>query len=142
MSLRSFLLPAEDILRLREAGGPLAELPDHLLERVNAGHASVAVVEVEGQIVAYWVVFYALHAEPLWVKESHRKHPGVLRSLIAETTALIQATEEPVAFAIVGQPDLDLHQVDPRRLRFAPVPGDLYYLVVPGPETPTPETEA
>lgn len=133
--IRSFLLPPAEIERLREAGGPLAEVSPEQLQTA-AGRGAVAVVEVDGQIVAYWVVFYALHAEPLWVTPEQRKHPGVLRSLMETTRELIKDADEPVSFAIVGQEDLALHGVDPARLGFTRVPGDLYYLVMPGVDTP------
>lgn len=33
------------------------------------------------EIVGIWVTTYALHAEPVWVREDHRKSPTILRRM-------------------------------------------------------------
>lgn len=128
--MRTYLLPSDQVERLREAGGPLADLSPEQLAQLE--RASIAVVEIAGRIVAYWVVFYALHAEPLWVAPSARLHPGILRSLLEQTGAIIAETGEATTFAIIDPADAAaVHGVLPDRLGFARVPGDLYYLSVP-----------
>lgn len=32
-------------------------------------------------MVGIWVTTFALHAEPVWVREDHRKHPVILRRM-------------------------------------------------------------
>lgn len=33
------------------------------------------------EIVGVWVTTYALHAEPVWIRSDHRKHPVILRRM-------------------------------------------------------------
>lgn len=122
--IRAFLLPVAERERLREAGGPLAEVDLKTLEA-----EALPVVEVDGRIVAYWPVFYALHLEPLWVAEAFRQHPGVLKGLLEQTEAAVASTGEPASFAIIDPeaPSLPLAE----KLGFARVPGDLYYVLMP-----------
>ena len=123
---RVLMLPPEEIERVREAGGPLADLPD--LSGLKAEKTVVA-VEVDGRIVAYWVAFYALHLDPLWVAEAHRTNPAVNRGLLEAMGTVVARTGEPVAFAILAGDAPHLPQAE--RLGFAPVPGNLYYVGVP-----------
>lgn len=125
--LRQFILPADQIDRLREAGGPLAEQTDLTY---LASKGSVAVVELDGQIVAYWVVFYALHAEPLWVSLTARHNAAVLRALVQQLEQLLDNVGDPVGFAIIQEDEiLEQGAKYARRVGFKPVPGTLYYLI-------------
>ena len=125
--LQAYILPSLEVARIREAGGPLADLPlDTIRDR-----GEVAVVEVDGRIVAYWVVCYALHADPLWIDPAFRTHPGVSRGLLTITQGILASSGEPVSFAIIGEADMLQHGINPARLGFVKVPGELYYLVVP-----------
>ena len=124
MALRAFLLPLGQIERLREAGGPLAEADLSALDL-----EALPVVEVDGQIVAYWPAFFALHLEPLWVAEPYRLNPAVTRGLLEAMTQTLQTIGKPVAFAVIDSAT----EVAPlaERLGFARVPGDLYYVQMP-----------
>lgn len=33
------------------------------------------------EIVGIWVTTWALHAEPVWIREDHRKHPAIIRRM-------------------------------------------------------------
>jgi hypothetical protein len=92
---------------------------------------SIAVVEVDGQIVAYWVVWYALHVEPLWIHPDHRHTPSVVQGIIGEMQTIVESTGEPAAFAVLEQESLDALAGAAGKLGFHPAPGMLYYVVVP-----------
>src|SRR5258705_314463 len=96
MSIRAYLLPLGQIERLREAGGPLAETDLSQLQL-----EALPVVEIEGQIVAYWPIFYALHLEPLWIAEGSRRHPVVATGLLDLMTEALHTIGKPVAFAVI-----------------------------------------
>lgn len=124
--IRAYLLPLDQIERLREAGGPLveADLSQLALE-------ALPVIEVDGRIVAYWPMFYALHLEPLWIAESQRRIPGVATRLLDLMTEALHAIGKPVAFAVIDPTTPVLKMAE--RLGFDRVPGDLYYVTVPAP---------
>jgi hypothetical protein len=124
--IRAYVLDPADVERIREAGGPLADQPD--LSKL--AEASIPVVEVNGRIVAYWPCFYALHLEPLWIAEDHRKSAAVNRGLLECVAAVVQRTGEPVGFAIIDSPTAESYALA-ERIGFARVPGDLYYVIVP-----------
>lgn len=126
-AIRRLLLPLDQRERLREAGGPLAEVD---LSRLEA--EQLPVVEVDGRIVAYWPCFYALHLEPLWIAEDHRQHPAVVRHLLEAMQEALQIIGESVSFAIID-PSTDTLALA-ERLQFARVPGDLYYVMLPARE--------
>ncbi len=123
------ILSADAIERVREAGGPLAEVED--LSGLRDEKTIVA-VEVDGRVVAYWVAFYALHLDPLWIAEAHRGNPAVNRTLLEGMGAVVVQTQESVAFAVLADGAPHLSQAE--RLGFARVPGDLYYVTVPASE--------
>ena len=126
MDTHHFILPPDQIDRVREAGGPLADQPD--LSRL--ADATVVVAEVDGRIVAYWVAFYALHLDPLWIAEEHRRSPAVNRGLLEGIAAVVERTGEPVSFAVIESPTSEQFALA-ERLGFARVPGDLYYVLTP-----------
>lgn len=121
--MRAFLLPLDQRDRLHEAtAGPLADVD---LSKLEA--EAIPVVEVDGRIVAYWPIFYALHLEPLWVDPDQRGDAGVLRALLDLLQLAVVASGEPVAFAVIAPDAPSLPMAE--RLGFAPVPGNLYYAV-------------
>ena len=129
--IRHFVLPPEEIERVQEAGGPLADLP----ERSGLRDMTVVVAEVDGRIVAYWVLWYALHAEPLWIAEDHRGDPGVARGLVDLTLETARATGEPAAYAQIEPDNLPTVGAMAARAGFAPAPGTTFYLLLqPAPE--------
>lgn len=124
---RVFLLPLDQIERLREAGGPLAETDLSQLQL-----EALPVIEVEGRIVAYWPMFYALHLEPLWITEAYRRQPAVATRLLDLMTEALHTIGKPVAFAVIDPATPVLQMAE--RLGFDRVPGDLYYVTVPASE--------
>ena len=133
-TVRGFQLPMDQLHRLPEAGGPLSEVDTSHMHRAN-----IAAVEVDGRLVAYWPVWRAIHAEPLWVAEDWRNSPAVIRALLRELEhaldPLLQETGESVAFAIIGDADILASGRYAMRLGFQRVPGDLFYLM----RTPDPD---
>jgi hypothetical protein len=124
---RHYLLPPDQIERVREAGGPLAELPD--LSKVR-DQTRVAVVEVDGRIVGYWVLWMALHVEPLWVTPDVRRAPAVIKGLLAEVESAILSSGESAAFAVIDPSDVAQVAAYAERLGFHDAPGKLLYIVV------------
>lgn len=126
-------LEREEVARAIEAGGPLRELgadPDKL------SSMAIAVVEVDGVIVAYWVAWMGLHLEPLWIDPRWRRHPGVVGGIIDQMELVVQATGEPCGFCVVQTDDLESVAPYAKRLGFHEAPGKLYYLVVQEPAPP------
>jgi hypothetical protein len=127
MTIRARTLDPDETQKAIDAGGPLAEMQvraDRLKEM------SIAVVEVDDQIVAYWVVWYALHTEPLWIHEDWRKSPAVAGGLIGELQRIVEATEEPSAFCVIEAENLERMVSYATRLGFYEAPGKLFYLVL------------
>jgi len=121
---RAFLLPLDQRERLREAGGPLADADLSQLDL-----EALPIVEVDGQIVAYWPIFYALHLEPLWIAEDHRRQAAVTHGLLDLMRQALLNIGKPVAFAVID-PDTPVLALA-ERLGFDRVPGDLYYVTAP-----------
>lgn len=126
--IRSFTLPPAQVHRALAAGGPLSEL--QLDPAQVAAHMSIAVVEVDGEIVAYWVAWKALHLEPLWVRDDHRKSPAVIGGIIEAIQQVALASGEPAAYAQIDDPEIAGYA---GRLGFTPAPGTLYYLTLQQP---------
>lgn len=126
-TIRHYTLPPEEVLRVREAGGPLVDLqmPEDKLREM-----SIAAVEVDGQIVAYWAVWYGLHVEPLWVQADQRKNPAVIKGIVLQMQAIVAATGEPAAFAVIDDATAEVVAQYATRLGFHPAPSKLYYLVL------------
>lgn len=125
------VLPDDEVALAIAAGGPLADLkvsPDKLKQM------SVGVVEVDGAIVAYWVVWYALHAEPLWVKPEFRKHPAVIKHVVGVMHDIVAASEEPAIYCQVEPADVELVAPYAERLGFYEAPGKFFYMVLPDTE--------
>lgn len=118
-------LRSDEAARAVAAGGPLAEMPPDLL-----ADTSIAVVEVEGEIVAYWCAWYALHIEPLWVREDQRKHPAVIKGIVDEIHAIMDATPARSAFCLIDPADEATVLPYAQRLGFHAAPGNLYYLLL------------
>lgn len=131
------VLPDEEVALAIAAGGPLADLkvsPDKLKAM------SVGVVEVDDQagggpvIVAYWVVWYALHAEPLWVKPEFRRHPAVISHVVGVMRDIVETSEEPAIYCQVEPADVELVAPYAERLGFIEAPGTFFYMVLPDTE--------
>lgn len=130
MITRRTLAP-EESQKAIDAGGPLHDLQ---LDATRLAEMSIAVVEVDGVIVAYWVVWYAMHLEPLWVHPDHRKSPAVIKNIVAQVQDIVVASEAPAAFCIVE--DVEAGEAVAQyadRLGFQQAPGQLYYVVVQAP---------
>lgn len=127
MTIRARTLTPDETQKAIDAGGPLKDMQvkaDRLKEM------SIAVVEVDDQIVAYWVVWYALHTEPLWIHEDYRRSPGVVGGLVGELQRIVEATGEPSAFAVIGDENLEALGGAATRLGFYEAPGKMFYLVL------------
>ena len=128
--IRHYTLPPDQIARALEAGGPLVDLQ---VDPEKLKTMSVAVVEVDGQIVAYWVCWYALHLEPLWIHEAHRKSPGVVAGIIDAMRQIAEGTGEPAGFCVIEAENLEVVSRYAERLGFQEAPGKLYYVLLQQP---------
>lgn len=86
----------------------------------------VVAEDERGVIVATWGVFATVHIEPLWIEESHRKNPGLIRGLWEAVHEILKRTSQKVSFAILAEdsPALPLAE----RLDFEKIDGDLYWV--------------
>jgi GNAT superfamily N-acetyltransferase len=82
-------------------------------------------VEVDGRVVAYWPVWLAVHAEPLWVDPAHRT-PGTIRVLVETLFQHLRDAGVGSAFVVLGHADQQVTLSAALRLGFQRVPGDLY----------------
>lgn len=123
--IRAYILPPDQSARVQEAGGPLRDADPAALAEMT-----IAVVEVDGWIVAYWVLWKALHLEPLWVAPAYRHHPEVIRPLVTETFEAARATGERAGFAVIEEEGRETIAPYAARLGFHLAPGSLYYLVL------------
>ena len=131
MATRAFVLPPEQVQRAIDAGGPLLDLQ---VDPAKLAEMQVAVVEVDGAIVAYWVVWRAVHVEPLWIAEAHRKSPSVIGGIVGAMRHLVKESGDPAAFCVIEQEHFEVVSDYAARLGFHEAPGRLYYFVVePGP---------
>lgn len=83
--MTSRVLPLEEWSRL--AGTELDAVWPHL----NPETARVLVVEDAGAIVGTWALFHVVHAEGVWIAETHRGKTAVARRLLK---AMRQAATE------------------------------------------------
>lgn len=127
MTITTRTLPPEDAHLAIAAGGPFQELQ---VQADKLKEMSIAVVEVDGRIVAYWCVWYALHVEPLWVHEDYRKSPGVIGGIVTEMQKIVEATHEPAAFCVIEAENLAEIGGYATRLGFQEAPGRLYYVIL------------
>lgn len=130
---RTHVLTGSDTLRALEAGGPLVDLQ---VDPARLAEMSVAAVEVDDRIVAYWVLWKALHLEPLWIAPDHRHSPSVVSGLIGALQQAAEASGEPAGFAVIEEPNLSVIAPYAERLGFLEAPGKLYYLVLAPPVPP------
>lgn len=127
MRIQTRTLPPEEVQRAIDAGGPLQDLQ---VQADKLQEMSVAVVEVDGEIAAYWVAWYALHLEPLWIHPLWRKHPGVIGGIVGEIQKIAEASGEPAGFCVIEADDLALVGSYATRLGFQEAPGKLFYVVL------------
>lgn len=103
----------------------------------NMEHCIPVVAEKQpsGKIVAYWLVFDAVHVEPLWIDEEHRNKPGLARRLWKTVQDVLVAKQVPVAFACIGSGDMAANLPMATRLGFKKLQADLFFIEVkPAPE--------
>jgi hypothetical protein len=97
----------------------------------RAGHVRMVVAETpDGKIVGYWMLFDAVHAEPMWIAEEFRHNPALIRRLWGKTRELLQEAGIPVAFAFIAEGALPTNLPQALRLGFQPLKGELFYLFV------------
>lgn len=132
MTITPRTLSPLEVQRAIDAGGPLQEMG---IDPARLAAMTVAVVEVDGQIAAYWVAWKALHLEPLWIHPTWRKHPGVVGGIVEQIQQVAADSGEPVAFCEIATEDQAAVVPYATRLGFQAAPGQLYYVVL-APPTP------
>lgn len=124
--LQTYVLPPDQLHRLQGIGGPLADIQ---ADPQRLGQMSVVVAEVDGQIVGYWIAWYGLHLEPLWIDPAHRS-AAVGRGLLERMSEVVAGTGEVAAFSVIEEENLSILGEQVSRLGFLPAPGRLYYVVL------------
>jgi len=79
------------------------------------------------EIVGWWFLFAALHAEPLWLREDYRK-AGTTRRMIRGMQKLLVEVGAGSAFALIAENDLGHLPPIAARLGFERLPGALFWL--------------
>jgi hypothetical protein len=92
--------------------------------RLRPSHRVAAALEGE-DIVGVWVVGLALHAEPIWIREDHRKSPTIVRRLWDNVKAIVRDMGCPGVVGIIP----DSVPADKRIAEWLgaePIPGAIY----------------
>jgi hypothetical protein len=119
-------LPHEEYPKLRDAPGPMGDWIKEL-GAPDPAHTIVTVVEdADGVIHGYWVLFDAVHAEPLYLDEAARHQPKVAAALIREMRAHCKGLGGGAVFGIIGDADHSVVAPMAERIGFEPLPGRLY----------------
>lgn len=115
-------LPAEEYPRL--AGMPLGQALPH------PDSSAVAVVEVDGRIVATWAAMTTIHLDGCYIEPEYRGHPAVTKALITALFTLLTSRGVPAALTITQSPEVDALIA---RLGATPIPGQLWLLPIGAP---------
>lgn len=120
-------LPQEEWPRLVDEGvEPYATIG--AVPSGNGDNWHVFVAEDEtGMIVGSTSLHTQVHFDPWWLATSHRGDPAVVRGLIRESRALLEANDVPHVFATIEDTQLAT-QLVAERLGFQKATGQLYLL--------------
>lgn len=102
----------------------------------NLQHTRVVVAQEvgTGKLAAYWMIYDAVHVEPLWIDDQHRKRPGLARQLWGGVQRVLEQTDANTAYATIADQDMAMNLPQATRLGFKKVPGALFYITVKGSE--------
>ncbi len=121
-------LPPEEYPRILDAPGPLRELsgiPD-------PEHSRILVLEdAQGRIRGYWMLFNAIHAEPLYLDPEIRHRAQAGRDLLLQVYTELRAAGVQTVFAVVAPEDRETIGPMAKRLGLHPLPGTIYMGRVP-----------
>jgi hypothetical protein len=81
-------------------------------------------------LVAFWMLYDAIHCEPVWIAEQERANPAVIRPLWEGVRKLLLDSGAPIAYVIMGDGGLEVSIPLAVRLGFQPAKGNLFYLLV------------
>lgn len=117
----------------REEFVHLAKVPP--FDEIGLGRGDWDRVAVMGvfrgdKLVGYWMLYDAVHVEPLWVAPEERKNPRLVRQLWGKVAEKLVESGTPMAYATIGDAALELNAPMAMRLGFKPLPTNLFYLVV------------
>lgn len=115
MVYTSRILPAEEWDRL----------PTEVTHTLNPDFSYVAVVEMDGEIVARWAALNTVHLEGLFIEEAHRQHPAVARQLMTTMFQTLKGVGVVSVVTIIQDPGV---QALAERVGFVVVPGAVYRL--------------
>lgn len=118
-------LPHDEWPKLWDAPGPL---PQWLQGKLPPAESTVITVieDAEGKIRGYWVIFSAVHLEPLYLDEAVRHHPKAAVELMREVGENLKEYGVTAAFGIIGDADLETVAPMAQRAGFEQLPGTLY----------------
>ena len=131
MNITARVLPPADWVRIlqEQPESPLAQqlsangMPD-------SANARICVVERDGRIVGSWMIFAAIHAEPVYVNQDART-PNLIKALLELLVSTLQAEGVTLAFGVIADVDLLENAPMAHKLGFQRAPGELYFVRVP-----------
>ena len=121
-------LPGEEVDRIVNANGPMHHFPN---PGVLKDKAKIAVLEKDGAIIGYWVMFDTVHIEPLHLDPEVRQHPKAAMALLAQVYTELQDAGVGSVFAIISDEDAEVMAPMAEQLGLTKLPGSLYGGVVP-----------
>lgn len=104
------------------------ELAPHL-DRLRPDSCGVAVVEVDGRVVACWAAMTIVHVEGLWVDPAYRKHPGVGRALVTTMAEDLKRAGVPEVLTVAIEPAVEILA---EKVGGTKVPGSLWAIPLAG----------
>ena len=83
-----------------------------------------------GKVVAYWMMYDAVHVEPLWIAPEERGNPAIARPLWTKVVETLVEVGTPMAYAMIGDGALEQNAPMALRLGFRPLSGNLFYILL------------
>ena len=120
-------LPPEERHKISQANGPMHDYPTGQLPE----NARIVVLEKEDTIVGYWVIFDAVHIEPLHLDPEVRNMPKAAMGLLAQVYTELQDAGVRSVFGIIDDADVPIVGAMAEQLGLKPLPGKIYGGFVP-----------
>lgn len=108
----------------------LARPPFDQMELEPGAHVRVMGAFREERMVGAWMMYDAVHAEPVWIAEEERANPAVARPLWEGVRRILVESGCPIAYVVMGDGGLPTAIPLATRLGFKPMGGNLFYLLV------------
>jgi len=121
--MRQRLLPREEWHRLPEQA--LRDVAQDLPQGTN-----IIVIEVDGEIIANWMLMPTWRLEGMYCAPEYRRHAGVARRMLVSMRQLMNVLGVRTVFTTTIEPVMDQYVRRYFRNRFTEMPGITYVLRV------------